>query len=58
MTKGEIYEGLKDHYETTGQMMTEQEFMNFIKDKVNVSEAINAIYEFNQFLDSTRNEEE
>jgi hypothetical protein len=58
MTGEEIYEGLKDHYETSGQMMTEQEFINFIKNKVSVSEAIDAIMEFNRFLDTTRNEEE
>lgn len=54
MTGKEIYQGLKDHYETTGQMMSEQEFIHFIKNKVSVSEAIDAIYEFNQFLDSKR----
>ncbi|WP_416729228.1 hypothetical protein [Fictibacillus sp. JL2B1089] len=54
MTREEIYEGLKNHYETTGRMMSEQEFINFIQDKVSVSEAIDAIMEFNRFLDSKR----
>jgi hypothetical protein len=57
MNGDEIYQGLKNHYETNGRMMSEQEFINFIQDKVNVSEAIDAIMEFNNFLDLQRRTE-
>jgi hypothetical protein len=54
MNGEEVYQGLKNHYETTGRMMTAKEFTYFIQGKVSVSEAIDAILDFNLYLDSIR----